>query len=172
MLVLRNEAAILRDLVEADIADHIRWETTETEWKLWDAPWEHEGKTEGERAAELAEDVERMHGWARSNVSLLDADRRTKFEVCLADSCDPLAATHVGSCATYQIDDAFNIVDGAPHCARHRHQRGFRPQQGVRNGGAATSDCLPIRAGGARGLLSDVVGQRSDDRPCREAGLS
>ena len=35
MLVLRNETAILRDFIESDIADHIRWETDETEWKLW-----------------------------------------------------------------------------------------------------------------------------------------
>ena len=50
MLVLRNETAILRDFIESDIADHIRWETDETEWKLWDALWEHEGKSDKERA--------------------------------------------------------------------------------------------------------------------------
>ena len=117
MLVLRNDTVILRDFVESDIADHIRWETVETEWKLWDAPWEHEGKTDEERAAELEEDIERMHGWVERNKVLADDVRRTKFEVCLADSDDPLRATHVGSCATYQIDDDFNIVEGGPHCA-------------------------------------------------------
>ncbi len=31
---------ILRDMVVADIEDEIRWNTVETEWALWDAPWE------------------------------------------------------------------------------------------------------------------------------------
>lgn len=117
MLVLRNDGAILRDFAESDIADHIRWETVETDWKLWDAPWEHEGKTDGERTAELAEDIERMRGWVERNKTLADDVHRTKFEVCLADASDPLRATHVGSCATYRIDDDFNIAEGGPHCA-------------------------------------------------------
>lgn len=33
---------ILRDMEEADIEDEIRWNTVETEWALWDAPWEME----------------------------------------------------------------------------------------------------------------------------------
>lgn len=102
MLVLRNETAILGDFIESDIADHIRWETDETEWKLWDAPWEHEGKSDKERAVELEGDIERMRGWVARNKALADDVRRTKFEVCLADSDNPLRAIHVGSCATYQ----------------------------------------------------------------------
>lgn len=117
MLVLRNNGAILRDFVESDIADHIRWETVETEWKLWDAPWEHEGKSDEERATELEEDVKRMRGWTERNKTLADDVRRTKFEVCLADADDSLLATHVGSCATYQIDSDFNIAENGPHCA-------------------------------------------------------
>ena len=33
---------VLRDEVIADIEDDIRWNTVETEWSLWDAPWETE----------------------------------------------------------------------------------------------------------------------------------
>ena len=33
---------ILRDYRESDIEDDIRWNTVETEWALWDAPWETE----------------------------------------------------------------------------------------------------------------------------------
>lgn len=33
---------LLRDMEEKDIADEIRWHTTETEWALWDGPWEME----------------------------------------------------------------------------------------------------------------------------------
>lgn len=31
---------ILRDMTEADIEDDIRWNTVETDWSNWDAPWE------------------------------------------------------------------------------------------------------------------------------------
>lgn len=33
---------VLRDMIESDIDDEIRWNTVETEWALWDAPWEME----------------------------------------------------------------------------------------------------------------------------------
>ncbi|WP_304292375.1 hypothetical protein [Collinsella stercoris] len=112
MLVLRNETAILGDFIESDIADHIRWETDETEWKLWDAPWEHERKSDKERAVELEGDIERMRGWVARNKALADDVRRTKFEVCLADSDNPLRAIHVGSCATYQQPKGPGVLVG------------------------------------------------------------
>ena len=31
---------VLRDMGEADIEDEIRWNTVETQWAQWDAPWE------------------------------------------------------------------------------------------------------------------------------------
>ena len=31
---------ILRDMTEEDIEDYIRWNTIETDWANWDAPWE------------------------------------------------------------------------------------------------------------------------------------
>ena len=33
---------ILRDMLESDIDDYVRWFTSETEWMNWDAPWENE----------------------------------------------------------------------------------------------------------------------------------
>lgn len=33
-------STILRDMIETDIDDYVRWFTTETEWTAWDAPWE------------------------------------------------------------------------------------------------------------------------------------
>lgn len=33
---------VLRDYRESDIEDDIRWNTVETQWALWDAPWETE----------------------------------------------------------------------------------------------------------------------------------
>ena len=43
---------ILRDMLEQDIADNVRWFTTETEWSDWDAPWEPiEGGEDEQRAS-------------------------------------------------------------------------------------------------------------------------
>ena len=37
-----GQRVILRDPIKKDIEDRIRWETVETEWLDWDAPWELE----------------------------------------------------------------------------------------------------------------------------------
>lgn len=37
---IKCESIILRDLVESDTPDYVRWFTTETEWSNTDAPWE------------------------------------------------------------------------------------------------------------------------------------
>ena len=33
---------ILRDMIESDIEDYVRWFTIQREWENWDAPWEKE----------------------------------------------------------------------------------------------------------------------------------
>ena len=39
---IKFENIVLRDMKQSDIADYVRWFTTETEWMDWDAPWEKE----------------------------------------------------------------------------------------------------------------------------------
>lgn len=41
---IKNNKVILRDFIGSDINDRIYWETIETEWQLWDAPWENNGE--------------------------------------------------------------------------------------------------------------------------------
>ena len=36
------ENIVLRDMIESDIEDYVRWFTVEREWENWDAPWEKE----------------------------------------------------------------------------------------------------------------------------------
>lgn len=36
----------LRDMIESDIEDYVRWFTAETEWMDWDSPWETEETSE------------------------------------------------------------------------------------------------------------------------------
>lgn len=65
---------ILRDMIESDIEDYVRWFTVETEWMNWDAPWETD-ETDG--AAERA-----IWSGHYRNVSQKPADRiRYKFEI-------------------------------------------------------------------------------------------
>lgn len=98
MLVLSEGVAILRDFIEEDIEDYVRWDTVETEWKLWDAPWEHVGQTDAQRAAALADDVAWMREHARE-VALLRGDApRRRFEVCVLDGGEE--GSHQGREAT------------------------------------------------------------------------
>lgn len=53
MYCMRRTGILLRDMVESDIADYLRWETEETEWQLWDAPWMYEGRSAEQCAQEL-----------------------------------------------------------------------------------------------------------------------
>ena len=36
---IRYKDIILRDMIESDIEDWIRWETVDTEWMDWDGPY-------------------------------------------------------------------------------------------------------------------------------------
>ena len=67
----------LRDMIESDIEDYVRWFTTETGWAYWDAPWEPLDPTtpEAERA-----------GWTeyyQQVRTLSEHVTRVKFEVTL-----------------------------------------------------------------------------------------
>ena len=45
MIYLNDGLVLLRDLQQSDIEKRIYWETQETEWKLWDGPWQIENLT-------------------------------------------------------------------------------------------------------------------------------
>ena len=74
MEFLSDEKVILRDFIESDIQTRVRWETEETEWQAWDAPWEFAALSGKEREAALAEYIEKMRGWADGF-----SDRRKDF---------------------------------------------------------------------------------------------
>ena len=78
---------VLRDMIESDIEDYVRWFTAETEWMDWDAPWENEETTpEAER-----------EGWTEyfERIKTLPKDApRWKFEI-------ELDGRHVGWVSRY-----------------------------------------------------------------------
>lgn len=87
---------VLRDMQESDIDDEIRWNTEETEWALWDAPWEMEvelpkfnpEKYRAEQLARLAEPKEKFR-WSFA----LDT-----------------GGIHVGSVSSYLIDENWEWI--------------------------------------------------------------
>lgn len=48
-MILMNDKVILRDFKEGDIEKRIYWETSETEWQLWDAPQEYENQSDDKK---------------------------------------------------------------------------------------------------------------------------
>lgn len=100
---------VLRDFAAPDIEKRIYWETVETEWQRWDAPWESEGLTEAEREAELQRYVAVMRQWAARSQSLSADERRYAFQIERRDA----GRSYIGWVTSYCVDDDFNFTDGA-----------------------------------------------------------
>ena len=91
------EDMILRDMIESDIEDYVRWFTTETEWMKTDAPWEKENSdAETEREAWTA--------YYESVKDLPDDVRRWKFEI-------EWKGRHIGWVSSYPIDENYEWID-------------------------------------------------------------
>ncbi len=90
------ENIVLRDMIESDIEDYVRWFTTQTEWSDWDAPWE---------PIESDEETER-NSWREYYEAVKDRPddaRRWKFEI-------EWNGQHIGWVSAYCIDDRFEWV--------------------------------------------------------------
>lgn len=105
------ENLVLRDFVESDIAARIRWETEETEWQLWDAPWETEGLTEAEKQEELEAYTERMRAWPEKYAQMPDEQMRYAFQL------ETLEGRYIGWVSAYCIDDTFSYTEEDWHIA-------------------------------------------------------
>ena len=87
---------ILRDMIESDIEDYVRWFTVEREWENWDAPWEKEDKDE---------ETERT-SWREYYESVKyrpDDVLRWKFEI-------EWNGRHIGWVSSYCIDENYEWV--------------------------------------------------------------
>lgn len=94
---IKYENIVLRDMIESDIEDYVRWFTTETEWANTDAPWE---------PIESNEDTERT-AWRKyydSVKDLSDDVRRWKLEI-------EWNGRHIGWVSSYSIDEKYEWVD-------------------------------------------------------------
>lgn len=94
---LKYREIVLRDKRPQDIDDEIRWYTQQTQWTLWDAPWEME--------EELARFNPETYRSAQTEKLARPAEEpRRSLELDTRDG------THIGSVVSYFIDDAFNWV--------------------------------------------------------------
>lgn len=92
---IKYQNIILRDMKESDIEDEIRWYTEETEWALWDAPWEME---EALRDFDPEQHRQSSLEWVAAH----KPDHRLSLEVETADG------VHIGSVSAYCINEAFD----------------------------------------------------------------
>lgn len=109
--MLENDHLILRDFLQSDIEKRIDWEQNETEWQLWDAPWEYEGLTAEEKRLELEEYIRTMQGWAERCQSLSPDAMRYSFQIVVKEE-----NRYIGWVNAYDIDDAYCYTEGEGHC--------------------------------------------------------
>ena len=96
MIKKEFENVILRDMIESDIEDYVRWFTVEREWENWDAPWEKE---------DASEETERKK-WTEYYESVKDCPddaHRRKFEI-------EWNGRHIGWVSSYCIDENYEWV--------------------------------------------------------------
>lgn len=133
---LHNEKVILRDMIAGDVEDRIRWETVETEWCDWDAPWESDPRSidyvpfdEMKYRRECAEALSKPKD---------DAKARMSFEICANDGKE----THIGWCNCYYINEDHLYTRGA---GKHAIGIDIPPLSARRKGYATAAWTLFIR---------------------------
>lgn len=105
--MLQTKQIILRDLREEDIEQRIRWETVETEWQQWDAPWEYEGLTEAERQEELRRYTEELGRRARQNRTRPEEELRLAFQIETKGE----RPEYIGWVTSYCLDEDCNYTE-------------------------------------------------------------
>lgn len=97
--MLQTNDVVLRDFKASDIEKRVYWETVETEWQMWDAPWEFEGLTGAQKQAHLQDYVRSMHEWA---ADIMPAEKKRKtFQI---DTCGE-EPRYIGWVASYYINE-------------------------------------------------------------------
>jgi len=102
--VLKSKNIILRDFIETDIEKRIYWETVETEWQLWDAPWEYAALTETEKADDLKSYIKDMQLWVKQYRKDSDEQKRYTFQIVTNNE----EQKYIGWVSSYKIDADYN----------------------------------------------------------------
>ena len=95
---IKFENIILRDMIESDIEDYVRWFTTETQWAKADTPWEPLVDSDEES------ECKRWTRYFEAMQDLPDDARRWKFEI-------EWNGRHIGWVSSYPIDEHYQWID-------------------------------------------------------------
>ncbi len=104
---ITNEVLILRDMIASDIDDIIHWNTKDTEWMKWDAPWMREEDDDFDW------DTYRQDKLIEIEKRKTDTSLRMRLQLCLNDAF----ATHIGTLSAYYIDEEYKIVESGKNIA-------------------------------------------------------
>lgn len=97
---IKYKDIVLRDYRESDIEDEVRWNTVDTAWGDWDAPWEP--------FPDLSADDLRQRGRKRLQAVPEEGALRWRLEIATADGA------HIGAAAAYLMTEDFRWRDHAP----------------------------------------------------------
>ena len=101
---IKYKDGVLRDYRESDIEDEVRWNTVDTEWGLWDAPWE---KEEYFRTFDPEVYRRRRLDWLRAKAPKGDGPRWF-LEI------DTAGGAHIGTVAAYLMTEDFQWREHGP----------------------------------------------------------
>ena len=105
--MLKNANIILRDLQKSDIEKRIYWEKEETEWQMWDAPWEYENLTAEEEQKEFESYIASLKERVEAVKNLSAEEKRFGFQIAVNNETQD----YIGWCNSYLIDEEYNISD-------------------------------------------------------------
>ncbi|MBR5309800.1 MAG: GNAT family N-acetyltransferase [Oscillospiraceae bacterium] len=94
-MIIKFKNIILRDMTKADIGDDIRWNTVETDWAHWDAPWESEPDL-------LTFDPEEYRKKELLKLGEPKDEIRWGFEI------DTAEGKHIGAVNSYMINEEYD----------------------------------------------------------------
>lgn len=93
---IRFKNIVLRDMMESDIEDYVRWFTVDMKWADFDAPWE----------PLAGEEAEERKGWTEYYEAVKDMPEkaiRWKLEI-------EYEGRHIGWVSAYMIDENYNWI--------------------------------------------------------------
>ena len=94
-----NKKLILRSFIKADIADYLRWFTTETDWMDYDAPWEKE-------ISSIEEEQAYWESYYHKTLNR-NQDIPQRLEITLNNE----EKTHIGWVIYYYINEQYQYIE-------------------------------------------------------------
>lgn len=94
---IKYKNIVLRDMKIPDTEDKIRWNTVETDWANWDAPWE------------TLEDIKNFDA-EKFRKKALEKLKEPEDEIRFGFEIDTEKGEHIGSINSYFIDEEYNWI--------------------------------------------------------------